>query len=144
MTRCWNWRRNNIKLASQPMHELSICQALVDQLEGIAAQHPGKQVAEVYLGIGPLSGVVPQLLSDAFSVARAGTCASTAALHIHENEIIVRCLSCSRESTATANRLLCSHCGEWQTELVSGDELLLERVELEAFDRSGESSPAYH
>ncbi|HBH36582.1 MAG TPA: hydrogenase nickel incorporation protein HypA [Gammaproteobacteria bacterium] len=126
------------------MHELSICQALVDQLEGIAAQHPGKQVAEVYLGIGPLSGVVPQLLSDAFSVARAGTCASTAALHIHENEIIVRCLSCSRESTATANRLLCSHCGEWQTELVSGDELLLERVELEAFDRSGESSPAYH
>ncbi len=126
------------------MHELSICQALVDQLEGIAAQHPGKQVADVYLGIGPLSGVVPQLLSDAFSVARAGTCANAATLHIHENEIVVRCLSCGRESPAKANHLLCSHCGEWQTELVSGDELLLERVELEAFEQSGESSPAYH
>ena len=126
------------------MHELSICQALVDQLEGIAAQHPGKQVAEVYLGIGPLSGVVPQLLNDAFSVARAGSCADAATLHIHESKIIVRCLSCSKQSPATANRLLCSHCGEWQTELVSGDELLLERVELEAFEQSGESSPAYH
>ena len=126
------------------MHELSICQALVDQLEGIAAQHPGKQVADVYLGIGPLSDVVPQLLSDAFSVARAGTCASTAALHIHGSEIIVRCLSCGKQSPATANRLLCSHCGEWQTDLVSGDELLLERVELEAFEQSGKPSPAYH
>ena len=126
------------------MHELSICQALVDQLEGIAAQHPGKQVAEVYLGIGPLSGVVPQLLSDAFSVARAGSCANTATLHIHESEIIVRCLSCGKQSPAKANRLLCSHCGEWQTELVSGDELLLERVELEAFEQSGKFSQAYH
>jgi hydrogenase nickel incorporation protein HypA/HybF len=126
------------------MHELSICQALVDQLEGIAAQHPGKQVADVYLGIGPLSGVVPQLLNDAFSVARAGTCASTAALHIHESEIIVRCLSCGKQSPAKANRLLCIHCGEWQTELVSGDELLLERVELETFEQSGKSSAKYH
>ena len=126
------------------MHELSICQALVDQLEGIAAQHPGKQVADVYLGIGPLSGVVPQLLSDAFSVARAGTCASTATLHIHESEIIIRCLSCGKQSPAKANRLLCSHCGEWRTDLVSGDELLLERVELEAFEQPGKTSPAYH
>ncbi|MBG7601695.1 MAG: hydrogenase maturation nickel metallochaperone HypA [Gammaproteobacteria bacterium] len=126
------------------MHELSICQALVDQLEGIAAQHPGKQVADVYLGIGPLSGVVPQLLSDAFSVARAGSCASTATLHIHESEIIVRCLSCGKQSPAKANRLLCSHCGEWRTDLVSGDELLLERVELEAFEQPGKTSPAYH
>lgn len=126
------------------MHELSICQALVDQLEGIAAQHPGKQVADVYLGIGPLSGVVPQLLSDAFSVARAGSCASTATLHIHESEIIIRCLSCGKQSPAKANRLLCSHCGEWRTDLVSGDELLLERVELEAFEQPGKTSPAYH
>ncbi|MEN8213200.1 MAG: hydrogenase maturation nickel metallochaperone HypA [Pseudomonadota bacterium] len=126
------------------MHELSICQALVEQLEGIAAQHPGKQVAEVHVGVGPLSGVVPQLLEDAFSVARAGSCASASTLHIHKSGIVVHCPSCGRQSKALPNRLLCSHCGEWRTDLVSGDELLLERVELDEIEKPANTSTAYH
>jgi hydrogenase nickel incorporation protein HypA/HybF len=29
------------------------------------------------------------------------------------------------------NRLICSDCGDWHTQILSGDELLLESVELE-------------
>lgn len=29
------------------------------------------------------------------------------------------------------NRLLCGACGDWHTRIISGDELLLESVELE-------------
>lgn len=117
------------------MHELSICQALIEQLEGIAAQHPGMRIAEVHLGIGPLSGVVPQLLVDAFSVASAGSCAETADMRIRESSIVVSCTSCGSQGAATANRLVCPYCGEWRTELVTGDELLLERVELDVMER---------
>ena len=117
------------------MHELSICQTLIEQLEGIAAQHPGKRIAEVHLGIGPLSGVEPQLLAEAFSVARGGSCARAADLRIRESVIVVSCPSCNRQGAATANRLSCPYCGEWRTELVSGDELLLERVELDVMEQ---------
>jgi hydrogenase nickel incorporation protein HypA/HybF len=117
------------------MHELSICQALIEQLEGIAAQHPGKRIAEVHVGIGPLSGVVPQLLAAAFSVARAGSCAQAADLRIRESGIVVSCPSCGSQGAATVNRLACPECGEWRTELVTGDELLLERVELDVMEQ---------
>jgi hydrogenase nickel incorporation protein HypA/HybF len=113
------------------LHELAICQALVQQLTAIASEHPGNDIHEVHLSIGPLSGVVPELLTDAFPIASAGTAADGARLNISESEIRVRCKTCGEESRASMNKLVCGCCGDWQTELVSGDELLLQRVELE-------------
>ncbi|NNG14728.1 MAG: hydrogenase nickel incorporation protein HypA, partial [Gammaproteobacteria bacterium] len=52
-------------------------------------------------------------------------------LVIQQMPIQVRCKTCRAETAATANRLLCGECGDWQTELLSGDELLLERVEMQ-------------
>jgi len=114
------------------MHELSICQSLVSQLNDISSEYPNKVIVTVHLQIGPLSGVVPQLLRDAFPIASAGTAAANAVLEIHEGEIQVHCDRCGQDTVATSNRLVCSHCGDWQTMLVSGDELMLERVELES------------
>ena len=48
------------------MHELSVCQGLLDQVTGIARQHQATGVARIRLRIGPLSGVEPQLLQQAF------------------------------------------------------------------------------
>ena len=44
----------------------------------------------------------------------------------------VRCRSCGAESAAEPNNLVCTACGDWRTELVSGDEMLLAQVELAA------------
>ncbi len=115
------------------MHELSICQALVAKVEAIARAHAGR-VREVRVGIGPLSGVEPQLLADAYPLACAGTGADGSRLAIEERPIRVRCRSCGVETAATCNRLVCGSCGDWRTELVSGDELMLLTVELETSD----------
>ena len=42
----------------------------------------------------------------------------------------VHCLQCGQDSDASVNRLLCGHCGDWRTELLSGDELMLVQVEF--------------
>ena len=42
------------------MHELSVCQALIGQVEVIAEEENAAQVVTIHLGIGPLSGVEPQ------------------------------------------------------------------------------------
>jgi hydrogenase nickel incorporation protein HypA/HybF len=115
------------------MHELSICQALIEQVEAIAREHCA-DVEKVYVAVGPLSGVEPDLLERAYAVARAGTAARNSSLFIESAPVRVRCSSCGAESAASAGCLLCAACGDWHTTLAAGDELLLLRVELRAAD----------
>jgi hydrogenase nickel incorporation protein HypA/HybF len=112
------------------MHELSVCQSLLDQVCRIAAEHHAAAVDKIFLQVGPLSGVEPGLLQNAFPFARANTVAADAELVISMLPIRVKCQTCAAESDATANKLICAECGDWHTQLLSGDELLLERVEL--------------
>jgi hydrogenase nickel incorporation protein HypA/HybF len=111
------------------MHEMAICGALLEQIEAIAHQHSAR-VTRVHLAIGPLSGVEPALLRHAYPLACAGTAAEGSDLVIEAAAVRVRCRSCGVESSASAQRLLCAECGNWQTELTGGDELLLLKVEL--------------
>ncbi|MDH3671522.1 MAG: hydrogenase maturation nickel metallochaperone HypA [Gammaproteobacteria bacterium] len=112
------------------MHELSICQGLIGQVERIALQHNARAVDKIVVHIGPLSGVEIPLLHQAYSLARAGTRAENAALVTEPQPIRVVCETCGAETTAKMNRLLCGICGEYRTRLVSGDEMILASVEL--------------
>lgn len=112
------------------MHELSICQSLLKQVSSIAAEHNASVVENIYLQVGPLSGVEPELLKSVFPFASADTVAEQAKLIISSMPVRVRCRSCFAESEASINSLVCGRCGDWKTELLAGDELLLERVEM--------------
>jgi len=114
------------------MHELSICQSLMNQVESIALERNAQCVTSIILAIGPLSGVEADLLKNAYSIASAGTVAEQAELIIETLPIRVKCNQCGSETDASANKLVCKKCGDWRTTLVSGDELLLMSVELEA------------
>jgi len=111
------------------MHELSVCQALVAQVERIAREQQA-QVCSITLKIGPLSGVEPALVEQAYPLAVAGTGLSAARLVIDLLPVRVHCRSCLQDTVAAPNRMLCAECGDWHTELLSGDELLLSSVEL--------------
>jgi hydrogenase nickel incorporation protein HypA/HybF len=111
------------------MHELAICQELLEQVEEIARARQAVACA-ITVRVGPLSGVEPALLQRAYLVARAGTRSDNAQLLIEECCVRIRCRSCGTEAEVQSNRLACVSCGEWRTELLSGDELLLASVEL--------------
>ena len=113
------------------MHELAICQALMNQVESIAAERNARSVVSIVVGMGPLSGVEAQLLKHAYPVASAGTVAEGAELVIEDLPVRIKCTQCGNESDALPNKLVCKACGDWRTTLISGDELILMRVELE-------------
>ena len=113
------------------MHELAICQSLMDQVESIALERNVQNVTSIVVGMGPLSGVEAQLLKNAYSVASAGTVAEDAELIIENLPVRVKCNQCGSESEVMPNKLTCNKCGNWRTTLISGDELLLMRVEME-------------
>lgn len=112
------------------MHELSLCRSLLRQILAVASQHRAVAVTGLRLQIGPLSGVEPELLKIAFPLAAAGTIAKSAKLNLVATCIEVYCKSCKKRAQATPNQLCCGTCGSCSTQLVSGDELMLESVEL--------------
>jgi hydrogenase nickel incorporation protein HypA/HybF len=114
------------------MHELSVCLSLLQQVESIAAEHNATGVTAITLSIGPLSGVEPDLLRNAYPLAVAGTVAEEAELIMEIADVVVRCSQCDSETTVTPNKLLCGSCGDFRTQLVSGDEMTLMRVELDS------------
>jgi hydrogenase nickel incorporation protein HypA/HybF len=123
------------------MHELSICQALLAQVEEIANREDALSVDRIRVQVGPLAGVVAELLEHAFSIARAGTAAAEAELVIDALPVRIRCTQCGTETEATPNRLLCGKCGDFRTQLLSGDELLLASVELTRQEREDHPVP---
>lgn len=113
------------------VHELAVAQALVDQVDAVIDQHGATQASLIRVRIGPLAGVVPELLATAFPLAAAGSRMEHAELEFTHAPIRVRCQTCGAETEAAMNRLICGACGDWHTQIMSGDELLLESVELE-------------
>ena len=114
----------------ESVHELSICQALIEQVVQIAGQHAALGVKSVRIQLGLMSGVEPKLLQSAYPIACAGSVAEGSLLLIDMAALKVKCETCGAETEASVNRLLCGQCGDYHTQLISGDEMLLMSVEL--------------
>jgi hydrogenase nickel incorporation protein HypA/HybF len=112
------------------VHELSICQALLDQVNSVAADVGSGHIEKIVIAIGLLAGVEPGLLTSAFAVMKIGSRAAQADLIIESVGIEVECQVCGRISAAAANRLICAACGGYRTRVIAGEELRLLRVEL--------------
>jgi hydrogenase nickel incorporation protein HypA/HybF len=113
------------------VHELAVAQALVEQVDAVIDQHGATLASQIRVRIGPLAGVVPELLATSFPLAAAGSRMQHATLEFSHAPIQVHCQTCGAETEAAMNRLICGACGDWHTQVISGDELLLESVELE-------------
>lgn len=113
------------------MHELSVCLSLLRDVERIARENNAARVTRIAVTVGPLSGVEPDLLRNAYSLAVAGTVAEDAEFCIDVSDIVITCSQCGAESPAKPNRLLCGNCGDYRTNLVSGDEMILQSLELD-------------
>lgn len=117
------------------MHELSVCQEMMQQVMQIAAEKNASSVDCITVHLGPLSGIEAHLLKQAFPFAAAGTVAEQAELIIKELPVRVHCQQCGADTDARVNRLLCGECGDYHTQLISGDEMLLASLELSRKDQ---------
>ena len=126
------------------MHELSIAQSLIelveDELAGrAAAESRGTglpacaRVGRVTVRVGPLSGVVPEALASAWSVASLrSVVVRGAGLTIDRQPAVVWCPRCAaeRELPDPPQRMRCPACGGPTPELRSGRELELTSIEV--------------
>jgi hydrogenase nickel incorporation protein HypA/HybF len=110
------------------MHELSLAEAVV----GIACRHAaGRPVARVELRVGHLRQVVPSALEFAFELVAQGTEAEGAELVMEHVPAAGRCRGCGAESELAGFPLRCRACGGLDLELLRGEELLVDALELD-------------
>lgn len=106
----------------------------------------GQTVQRVQLRVGKLHLVVPDSLRFCFELAAQETPAAGARLEMAEVPARVRCHECWAESETGAPPFHCGACGTFDVELVAGEELLVDAVELEDGWRrrpdAGEAGPA--
>ncbi|HET8798694.1 MAG TPA: hydrogenase maturation nickel metallochaperone HypA [Thermoanaerobaculia bacterium] len=109
------------------MHEYSIVQSLVDS---VAAAVPGNgTVQRIDVTIGELAGVDCSLLATAFEVFRGGTLCERASLAIERVPARWECSRCGGE-VPRGGFLRCALCAA-PARLAAGDEIVLQRIELE-------------
>jgi hydrogenase nickel incorporation protein HypA/HybF len=110
------------------MHELSIADAIVR----IACAHAGeRRVTKVEVKVGHLRQVVPDSLAFAFSLVTEGTRAEGAELELEVVPAAGVCRACGAESELPGFPLACGACGGLDLELIRGEELLVDSLELE-------------
>ena len=113
------------------MHELSIADAVLQ----IVCRHAGdRRVERVELKVGHLRQVVPSALTFAFGLVAEGTVAQGAELVMEEVPAEGRCRDCGTDSVLPGFPLQCSSCGSFDLELLRGEELLVDALELEEID----------
>jgi hydrogenase nickel incorporation protein HypA/HybF len=111
------------------VHEYSLVQALLEQVERTAQAHRAQAVHRVHLRVGQLSGVEIPLLATAYEAFRARSACAQAELEIHPVAARWDCPGCARVFAA-GERLRCPDC-DLPAALAAGDEIVLERIELE-------------
>jgi hydrogenase nickel incorporation protein HypA/HybF len=110
------------------LHELAIADSVVQ----IASRHAdGRQVTKVYLKVGHLRQVVPSVLTFGFELVAQGTPVEGAELEIEEIPVTGKCHECGVENQPTGFPLQCAACGGFDLQVLEGEELYVESLELE-------------
>jgi hydrogenase nickel incorporation protein HypA/HybF len=113
------------------MHELSIADAMLQTV----LRHAGdRRVTRVELRVGHLRQVVPSALEFAFELVTQGTPAEGAELGLVQVPAAVRCRDCETESEQDAFPLCCAACGGFAVDVVRGEELMVDSLEVEPME----------
>ncbi len=110
------------------MHELAIADSVVQ----IASRHAnGRRITKVRVKVGYLRQVVPSALAFSFELVAEGTPVEGAELEMEEVPAVGVCRECEVESRLGNFPLQCGACGGFDLEVLRGEELLVESLELE-------------
>ena len=111
------------------MHEYSIVQALVERVGIEARAQRATAVHRLSVRLGELSGVDPELLTAAYDTFRERTICERAQLDLQIVAARWECPACG-QVIARGAVLTCPACS-LPARLSQGDEILLDRIELE-------------
>jgi hydrogenase nickel incorporation protein HypA/HybF len=109
------------------VHELSVCEAIVDTARQRADGRPVKQVT---VRIGHLRQVVPDALQFGWELLTDDTDLKGCQLFIEQIPATIACRACQAETTLDLPILMCGACESFDVTLLSGEEFLMVSMEV--------------
>ena len=113
------------------MHEMSLCEGIIQVLETEAKRQNFQKVKQVWLEIGALAGVEVEAMRFGFEVVCRHTLAEQAKLTIIMLPAQAWCLNCSQIVEIQQRYDACPHCGTYQLQVTQGDEMRIKELEVE-------------
>jgi len=114
------------------MHEISLVQGLFEQLYSLAAEHGKHKVVQVYMEIGPFSGVVIDSFQFGFdALAKEDSLLENAILTIESPKAQYRCCGCGKTIEEEQRPKSCPSCSEIFFSAAGSEDIVLLRVEME-------------
>ncbi|MFR5416274.1 MAG: hydrogenase maturation nickel metallochaperone HypA [Collinsella sp.] len=111
------------------MHELGIVYHIIRDVENVARANGVSRVSSVTLLLGEVSGVVPDLLLDAWRwAADKKSITEGAELLVEPVEAVTHCEACGRDYATVEHGKTCPHCGSGETYLLQGQEVTTRRI----------------
>jgi len=114
------------------MHELSIAEALIEQVdEELRRAGQAGPVKRLELAVGRLSGVHCDALRFGFRLLAEGTPLEGVEVCIRQPPAVARCRQCGASNEIVEIVIDCPQCGSADIAIEEGRELLLESIEIE-------------
>lgn len=110
------------------MHEMSLAEALWEQVLSTAERYRLKKIQEVEVEAGALKQIVPELLQTAFTALTEGTIGQGAELTITEIKASAQCRDCHQIFEPQLNDFLCPGCHRANVDILSGEQFILKTV----------------
>lgn len=112
------------------MHELSLCQNLVDILEQQARAHDAKRVTGVWLELGAQACVEESALRFSFDIACQGSRAEGCQLHLTVRASCAWCWNCN-QSVELTQEGICPHCQSPSVQREINNEMQIKSIEIQ-------------
>jgi hydrogenase nickel incorporation protein HypA/HybF len=115
------------------MHELAVTKSILQLALDHAEKNGGKEVLSIYLIIGEMRNLEEDWIQRYFDHISAGTAAEHAVIKVKKVPIKFLCEECGTQFSGDLRedkKLLCPHCNSFEYDLVSGRELIVEKLEI--------------
>ena len=113
------------------MHEMTLMGGVFEAIEKTVSQYEIKRVLIVKLKVGELTNAVPEALQMAFEAFSRDTVCEGAELLVERVPVRARCRKCLLEFEVKTLFFFCPGCQNAGVEVIQGEELLLESLEVE-------------
>lgn len=112
------------------MHEMSLCEGILQILESEAQKQQFSEVKRVILDVGVLSGVEIPALEFSFDAVMQGSLAENAVLEINHIPAQAWCMSCAKVVDIRQRYDACPDCGGYQLQVKQGEEMRIKELEV--------------
>jgi len=113
------------------MHELSVVQGMLDIALQKAGEAQASRITGINLVIGELSSIVDDCVQFYFDFLSRDSIASGATLSFTRIPMQVRCRNCGHSFSPDKSLWSCPQCGEWDVEIMAGQEFYIDSIEVE-------------